>query len=452
MLGVLGLRITSVVFISSKGCFRVVLTHLKIANFRAVGNPVEIELKPITILVGPNGSGKSTILDAISLVGQSIDQELTPSGELLNFPSWEALFHKLNMKADMTIGVEIDLDKKTGLVLQTYLQHAQVLVPEIPKRLRYEFTWSKSRQGDNYHHKFTINDLTLIEFRRYLQDFQWSQEVILPIEKKLNYSGNIATFLGNTTLDASILYNRVSRDFGDLYQFVIKTFHEQLRGKIYKLYSTRGRVNLFAPSTEDHDWVGVEGQFLIQILSKIYSNAKYREISKKISTWSRKFGIPELGAGWEGQNRLSSSYRDDTFDATLNTALSGFGSRQALVMITQLFWSKPGDVILIEEPEISLHPEAQALLPELFAEVANEGKSLIVSTHSHFLILALSRPVRSGMAKPSDIAVYNLEKTPEGSMPTRLEMSEKGYIKGWIPSFTKIESDLMSEFLESTKK
>jgi predicted ATPase len=118
-------------------------------------------------------------------------------------------------------------------------------------------------------------------------------------------------------------------------------------------------------------------------------------------------------------------------------------------MIVQLFWSKQNDILLIEEPETSLHPEAQIHLPELFAEVIREKKALILTTHSEFLILALSKPVKKGLINSNDIAIYSLNKTPEGSQISALEVGDNGYIKGWIPSFTKVESELMKEFLET---
>ena len=42
------------------------LTKIAIENFKSIGRRIELELKPLTILVGPNASGKSSILEALS--------------------------------------------------------------------------------------------------------------------------------------------------------------------------------------------------------------------------------------------------------------------------------------------------------------------------------------------------------------------------------------------------
>ena len=44
------------------------LSRLVVKNFKSIGEPgVDLELKPLTILVGPNGSGKSSIFEAVAV-------------------------------------------------------------------------------------------------------------------------------------------------------------------------------------------------------------------------------------------------------------------------------------------------------------------------------------------------------------------------------------------------
>ncbi len=104
---------------------------------------------------------------------------------------------------------------------------------------------------------------------------------------------------------------------------------------------------------------------------------------------------------------------------------------------------------MIEEPEISLHPESQVKLVEMFAEAIKDGKQIIITTHSSLLVLSLNRPIRKGVLKRDDVAIYDVTKTSKGTQVTPLELTDKGYIKGWIPSFKKVEQELMREWVQS---
>ncbi len=104
---------------------------------------------------------------------------------------------------------------------------------------------------------------------------------------------------------------------------------------------------------------------------------------------------------------------------------------------------------MIEEPEISLHPDSQAHLAELFAESISEGKQIIITTHSEFLPLTLSIPIQKGLLKTDDIAIYHVEKGLKGTFIKRLELTSKGYVKGWIPSFAELEERLLKEWMET---
>lgn len=66
------------------------ISRVSIKNFKSIGDPgVDLELKPLTLLVGPNGGGKSSILEAIAVASQG-----EFAGKLVSFPSPDAFVHK----------------------------------------------------------------------------------------------------------------------------------------------------------------------------------------------------------------------------------------------------------------------------------------------------------------------------------------------------------------------
>jgi len=106
---------------------------------------------------------------------------------------------------------------------------------------------------------------------------------------------------------------------------------------------------------------------------------------------------------------------------------------------------------MIEEPEISLHPQAQLDLVRMFADAVERGKQVLLTTHSQTLILALSELSQGHSLKPENVAIYHVSRGVTGSEVRKLPMNKNWYVEGWIPSFAQVESRLMKEWMENLK-
>ena len=96
-----------------------------------------------------------------------------------------------------------------------------------------------------------------------------------------------------------------------------------------------------------------------------------------------------------------------------NLADVGYGVSQALPLITELLSGRGGrDMFLLQQPEVHLHPSAQAALGSLFCRTAGNGRQLIVETHSDHLIDRVRMDVRDGVSrlKPSDMSILYFER------------------------------------------
>ena len=217
-------------------------------------------------------------------------------------------------------------------------------------------------------------------------------------------------------------------------------------GKVFPIRATRGIVEYSDVPTEAA-WVGQNGEHTLEILERL-PGAQCRSKRRKIQEWVSVFGMLEVAATLADRSRISGSYSDDVLDVALNVSFASTGSRQVLPLIIQLFWSNPDAIILIEEPEISLHPELQIRLLEMFAEaIKEENKQIIATTHSVFMVQAIGYAVQNGWLDADQIAVHHIEKKKNtGTVAKELRVKKTGYIAGWIPSFAKVERKLLKEW------
>ena len=89
----------------------------------------------------------------------------------------------------------------------------------------------------------------------------------------------------------------------------------------------------------------------------------------------------------------------------------GFGITQILPIVVAVLSARvPSDIrtplILIENPEVHLHPAGQALMGRFLAEAANSGIQIVVETHSDHVLNGVRRAVKSGDAESEDIAIH----------------------------------------------
>ncbi len=90
----------------------------------------------------------------------------------------------------------------------------------------------------------------------------------------------------------------------------------------------------------------------------------------------------------------------------------GYGVSQVLPVIAELLREDAPRLFLLQQPEVHLHPSAQAALGSLFCKLASEGRQLIVETHSDHLLDRVRMDVRDrvGNLKPEDVSILYFER------------------------------------------
>jgi predicted ATPase len=80
--------------------------------------------------------------------------------------------------------------------------------------------------------------------------------------------------------------------------------------------------------------------------------------------------------------------------------------------------------ILIEQPELHLHPSMQANLADLFIDAISTKSKLqiIAETHSESLLLRVQKRIREGRLDPSDVQVLFVDKGKTGNQVTEVKL------------------------------
>jgi predicted ATPase len=106
----------------------------------------------------------------------------------------------------------------------------------------------------------------------------------------------------------------------------------------------------------------------------------------------------------------------------------GFGYSSILPIIVTGLIAKPGEKIIIENPEIHLHPKAQSALIEFLIKVANTGVQIFIESHSDHVLNALRVATKNGLLKPEDSSVlfFNTNTVSKANEITSILVDEKG--------------------------
>ena len=136
---------------------------------------------------------------------------------------------------------------------------------------------------------------------------------------------------------------------------------------------------------------------------------------------------------------------------SFNIVTEGFGTNSLIMLLLQLTSAEEGATVMIEEPEIHLHPKAQAELAEVLTEVAlEEDKQVIMTTHSEHITGRLLTLVAEGKLTPDDVAIYAFAKDEEGVCTAKdLKINPEGTIEGSINDFFEVSLAEMNRVVKA---
>ena len=181
-----------------------------------------------------------------------------------------------------------------------------------------------------------------------------------------------------------------------------------------------------------------EGDYVPMYLAEVFSDKKTWAVLKpgledfgRVAGLFDEISIKRLGKRgsepFQVQVRKSGGKRKGPWRNLIDV---GYGVSQALPVITEMLREDAPPQFLLQQPEVHLHPSAQAALGSLFCQVAGPESQLVVETHSDHLIDRVRMDVRDGKSdlKPNEVSILYFERGDLDVTIHSLQIDEDGNI------------------------
>ncbi|MGB8217615.1 MAG: DUF3696 domain-containing protein [Candidatus Methanoperedens sp.] len=431
------------------------ITDLQIQNFKSFQNSGNLKIKPITFLVGPNSSGKTSIFQSILALRQTIRNKDQKSALILqdyiDLGSFKDVVWNHNLKNTITLTIsdtrnhfeiEFGFNKDNDTIFVKKFRNFGIYNDNF-KEFNFDYEVIK-KSGKYFLNILNYTDFIGEKYRIKFQKFyQIDQEILSndffeknkkQIKKDFENAPDITDIkdikdlkdLKNITIFYSIgiLNIFLSNQQLQLEKLINNIFHiGPLRREPQRVYTASGAY----PSE-----VGKYGEWVVdELISNIEAQEKVKKWLKDFCIAS-DFKVEELK---KGSKRYEILIKEFNTGIWINIADVGFGSSQILPIIVEGFITK-NSTILIEQPEIHLHPKGQAIMGDLLVDiVTNQKNAILVETHSDLIISRVCTRIAKGDLDNSDVAIYYFNPTKNGTEIIDIGINKKGQFQNFPDGF-----------------
>ena len=443
------------------------LNRLKLENFKA-WREADLNFGRITGLFGTNSAGKSSLLQFLLLLkhtrnatdrGLVLDFGAPP--ELVNLGGFTDVIHRhaddgrIRWRFDWTLPKPLKITDPlsprseplfTGNRLQTHCEVAYQDKRLWPRTLAYGFDGVEFRlqPTPDTRQKFDlVTEGSEFSFLRN-RGRPWSlpppaKSYLFPSETR-SYFQN-ADFLGDFELA-----------------------YENLMDSIYYLGPLRHypqrQYNWAGSSPQD---VGRHGERTMEAMLA----ATARNESRSLGFRKRQKSFQAMIAHWLRELGLIHSFRMEEIGANMYRAMVqtpqtnvptpltdvGFGVSQVLPMLVLLYYVPEASTVLMEQPEIHLHPAVQSGLADVMLNVAEaRNVQIVVESHSEHLMRRLQRRVAEETATSHDVKLYFVSSSRGKAQLSDLLLNNWGEIENWPDNFFGNEMGEIAAITEASLK
>ena len=378
------------------------LTAVTVSGFKSLYEESRVEIRPLTILAGVNSSGKSSIMQPLLLLKQTLDARIDAGPLYLEGPN------------------------------VTFTETSQFLSRPKPGRtfepLVVEF---ELESGTTIREMFTHREGTGVELTQMIVRDALAHE--FPIRPAMSNAEIVSILPPGVSLPQGEW--RIERNrcwlacpiFIDGRRAGLDYFHPEttaVQSRILdSFHVSSARANSDRASLLTRPGVTMPGRFEEYIGGIAWAwreadDARLRGVGDALAYLglSRSFDIQRVS---ETQVKLlvdrfpaASARKKPDF---VNVADVGSGVAEVLPVLVALTAAEPRQLVYLEEPELNLHPRAQAALAQVLADAAMRGVRVVAETHSSLLLLAIQTLVAEGKLSPDLVKLHWFSRDKRGA-------------------------------------
>ncbi|MFN5399487.1 MAG: DUF3696 domain-containing protein [Pseudanabaena sp.] len=440
------------------------ITQIEIENFKCFKNRVSFPLGKLTLLTGVNGRGKSTLLQSLLLMRQSIEHDentgkILLNGSCVNLNSFDDVRNKDTLRDKEIIFKYHYKSIFAPSIEKGYFEYHLVeniedeMILQIPQFTLYA---ESVIRPDNILFNITKN-FKYIRKNYYLYQDQEPDSTILTnlsnlvpsefntnrVTNKFNYrKSNIdqvtSKFNQQTSLD-SIKNNLVCLLESPFLS--VLNFH-----RIHYISADRiGPKDFYLKSTLDKfPNVGARGELTANLLYKkqgdlVDDRLCLGEDAKTLITqteaWlSKIFGGAKLEIPSSQSSILELLFNTSASKDRFKPANVGFGFHSVLPIIVSGLIATEDEILIVENPEIHLHPKAQSELTKFLAKVSSCGVQVLVESHSDHILNGLRIAVLDKIIDAKGLSILYFQNNLESPV-VQIPVQSDGGIEEWPDDF-----------------
>ena len=430
------------------------LKKLTVSNFKA-WRELDMPLgSRVTGLFGTNSSGKSSVLQFLLMLKQTknatdrgLALDFGGPNEPVNLGSFCNLVHQhkeesqMDWLLDWTLPQKLKISDPTG-------RRTNVLFHE--ERLQMECGVSLRRSKPWVHrlaYKFGEAVFTLAPLREKSTQFRLSthDSATFKFVRKLGRAWPLPGPVKTHLFPGQTQKFYQNADF--LSDFELE--YERLMDSIFYLGPLRERPE------REYRWtgsspmdVGPRGKHTVDAILAATAAGERRNLGPRkrlkpfqemIAHWLRTLGLIhsfDVREIAEGAQLYQVRVHKDRAGAGVMLTDIGFGVSQVLPVLVLLYYVPKGSIVLMEQPELHLHPSAQSGLADVILSAALTRKiQVIVESHSEHLLRRLQRRVAEGEATPKDVKLYFTSMLRGSALLSDLDLNVWGEIQSWPDNF-----------------